>query len=102
MTFGDTITWLKGRHTIKAGADAVYNAAKDGFTSGRGNPRGLINYSGAGTDPLARFLMGLPANTVSFVNQFRPRWMCTTGNRATSSRTTSRSTPPDPEPGPAV
>jgi hypothetical protein len=72
VTFGNTITWLKGRHTIKAGADAVYNAAKDGFTSGRGNPRGLINYSGAGTDPLARFLMGLPANTVSYVNQFRP------------------------------
>lgn len=72
VTFGNTLTWLKGKHTFKAGADAVYNAAKDGFTSGRGNPRGLINYSGAGTDPLARFEMGLPANTVSFVNQFRP------------------------------
>ncbi len=72
ITFGDTLTWVKGRHIIKFGADWVRNAAKDGFTSGRGNPRGLINYSGAGTDPLSRFLMGMPANTVSFVNQFRP------------------------------
>lgn len=72
ITFGDTITWIRGRHTFKAGADWVRNAAVDGFTSGRGSPRGVINYSGAGTDPLARFLMGLPANSVTFVNKFRP------------------------------
>ena len=72
ITFGDTITWVTGRHAIKAGADWVRNAAVDGFTSGRGNPRGVINYTGAGTAPLSRFLMGLPANTVSYVNQFRP------------------------------
>ncbi len=72
MTFGNTLTWVKGKHILKFGADWVRNAAKDGFTSGRGNPRGLINYSGPGTDPLARFVMGLPANTVSYVNRFRP------------------------------
>ena len=72
ITFGDTITWIKGKHTIKAGADWVRNAAIDGFTSGRGNPRGLMTYSGAGTDPLTRFLLGMPANSVSFVNSFRP------------------------------
>lgn len=72
ITFGDTVTWMSGKHTIKAGADWVRNAALDGFTSGRGNPRGVMNYSGSGTDPLARFLLGLPANTVSYVNQFRP------------------------------
>lgn len=72
ITFGNTLTWIHGKHSLKAGADWVRNAAQDGFTSGRGNPRGLVNYSGAGTDPLARFIMGLPANTVSFVNQFRP------------------------------
>ncbi len=72
LTFGDTITWIKGQHTIKGGADFVRNAALDGFTSGRGNPRGRINYSGTGVDPLARFLMGLAPNTVQYVNQFRP------------------------------
>lgn len=72
ITFGDTITWVTGKHAIKIGADWVRNAAVDGFTSGRGNPRGVMNYTGAGTAPLARFLMGLPANTVSYVNQFRP------------------------------
>lgn len=72
MTFGDTLTWVKARHTVKMGADFVRNQARDGFTSGRGNPRGLINYTGQGPDAFARFLMGLPANNVSFVNQFRP------------------------------
>ena len=72
ITFGDTVTWVTGKHAIKAGADWVRNAAVDGFTSGRGNPRGVMSYTGAGTAPLSRFLMGMPANTVSFVNQFRP------------------------------
>ena len=49
LTFGDTLTWVNGRHTIKGGADFVRNSALDGFTSGRGNPRGLITYTGAGT-----------------------------------------------------
>ena len=72
MTFGDTLTWVKGSHTLKFGADFVRNAAVDGFTSGRGNPRGRINYTGTNADPLVRFLLGMPANTVSYVNQFRP------------------------------
>ncbi len=72
ITFGDTLTWVKGSHTLKFGADFVRNAALDGFTSGRGNPRGRINYTGTNADPLVRFLLGLPANTVSYVNQFRP------------------------------
>jgi hypothetical protein len=72
VTFGDTLTWVKGSHTIKVGADFVRNAAVDGFTSGRGNPRGRINYTGTNADPLARFLLGLPANTVQYVTTFRP------------------------------
>ncbi len=72
ITFGDTLTWMKGRNTIKFGADFVRNAAVDGFTSGRGNPRGRINYTGTNADPLVRFLLGMPANTVQYVNQFRP------------------------------
>lgn len=72
ITIGDTITWIKGRHSIKAGADLVRNAALDGFTSGRGNPRGRINYTGTGVDAFTRFLIGLPANSVQYVNKFRP------------------------------
>lgn len=72
ITFGDTLNWIKGRHTIRAGADFVRNQALDGFTSGRGTPRGTITYSGSGTSPLARFLMGMPADTVRYVNLFRP------------------------------
>ncbi len=72
MTFGDTLTWVKGRHSFKMGADFVRNAALDGFTSGRGNPRGRLNYTGAGTDPLARFLLGIGPNTAQYVNAFRP------------------------------
>ena len=72
ITFGDTLTWVKGPHTLKFGADFVRNAALDGFTSGRGNPRGLISYTGTNADPLVRFLLGLPPNTVSYVNRFRP------------------------------
>ena len=72
ITFGDTLTWMRGKHSIKFGADFVRNAALDGFTSGRGNPRGRINYTGTNADPLVRFLLGMPANTVQYVNQFRP------------------------------
>ncbi|WP_321473835.1 TonB-dependent receptor [uncultured Paludibaculum sp.] len=72
LTFGDTLNWNKGKHTVRAGADFVRNQALDGFTSGRGNPRGALTYSGAGTSPLARFLMGMPADTVRYVTLFRP------------------------------
>ncbi len=72
MTFGDTLNWNTGKHTIRAGADFVRNQALDGFTSGRGNPRGLMTYSGSGTSPLARFLMGMAPDTVRYVNLFRP------------------------------
>src|SRR6185436_20642369 len=44
MTFGDTLTWITGGHTIKGGFDTVRNKAIDGFTANRGNPRGRIDY----------------------------------------------------------
>jgi len=72
-TFGDTLTWILGHHTIKGGVDIVRNAAIDGFANNRGNPRGLLTYSGGNaTDRFARFLMGLPATTAAFVGQLRP------------------------------
>ncbi|MDQ6704512.1 MAG: hypothetical protein M3Z85_00970 [Acidobacteriota bacterium] len=72
ITFGDTLTWIRGRHTLKAGGDLVRNAAVDGFAFNRGNPRGRINYTGKGPDAFASFLLGLPPNNVSYVNSLRP------------------------------
>src|SRR5262245_35690227 len=72
-TFGDSLTWIKGQHTIKGGFDVVYNSALDGFANNRGNPRGLLTYStGSATDRFARFLMGLPPTQAQYNNQLRP------------------------------
>ena len=72
-TFGDTLTWISGRHTIKGGFDIVRNSAQDGFANNRGNPRGLLTYStGSATDRFTSFLLGLPATTASFVSSLRP------------------------------
>src|SRR5262249_48563754 len=45
ITFGDTLFWVRGKHSFKFGADVVRNSALDGFTANRGSPRGLINYT---------------------------------------------------------
>jgi len=71
MTFGDTLTWIKGGHAFKFGADTVRNGATDGFTANRGNPRGRIDYTGSNMDPWARFLLGLPANAALYVQKLR-------------------------------
>jgi hypothetical protein len=72
ITFGDTLTWSLGRHTIRLGADLVRNAALDGFTSGRGNPRGLISYTGSGTTGLAALILGNAPDSASFTPKGRP------------------------------
>jgi len=73
ITFGDTFTWLLGRHSLKMGADFIRNAALDGSTANRGNPRGLISYgTGKGLDPFTNFLLGLPAKSATFINLPRP------------------------------
>lgn len=72
VTFGDTLTWIKGLHSLKGGLDVVRNHGTDGFVANRGNPRGRINYTGTGaTDAFARFLIGLPPNSVQFVEKLR-------------------------------
>lgn len=71
-TFGDTLSWMRGKHSVKFGADVIRNAATDGFVANRGNPRGLVTYTGNGPDALARFIMGLPGNTASVVVGLRP------------------------------
>jgi hypothetical protein len=72
ITFGDTLTWIVGRHDFRMGGDVVRNAAVDGFALNRGNPRGSMTYSGTGTNPFTRFLLGLPPTSVSYVLQPRP------------------------------
>jgi hypothetical protein len=72
VTFGDTLTWVLGRHNLKMGADFVRNSAVDGFALNRGNPRGSMTYSGAGTNPFTSFLLGLPPTSVSYILQPRP------------------------------
>ena len=44
-TFGDTLTWVRGKHNLKFGADWVRNWALDGFALNRGNPRGSMTYT---------------------------------------------------------
>lgn len=72
VTFGDTWSWMKGKHSIRAGADLVRNAAQDGFANNRGMVRGAINYTGGAVDAFNRFLLGLPANTAQTVIALRP------------------------------
>jgi hypothetical protein len=72
LTFGDTFTWVLGKHNLKMGADFVRNAAVDGFAVNRGNPRGSMTYSGSGTDPFANLLMGLAPTSVTYINAPRP------------------------------
>jgi hypothetical protein len=69
-TFGDTLTWITGAHSFKFGADFVLNRATDGFSANRGNPRGLVNY-GTNFDAYARFLIGLPPTSVTYLGGTR-------------------------------
>ena len=71
MTFGDTLTWVTGGHSIKGGYDGVRNRAIDGFTANRGNPRGRVDYTGSNLDPFANFLMGRPPNAALYVQKLR-------------------------------
>ena len=71
-TFGDTITWTTGKHSIRAGGDIVRNQAVDGFALNRNDPRGNVRY-GNNLNGFAVFLLGLPPNTdVRYVRDVRP------------------------------
>lgn len=71
MTFGDTLTWITGGHTLKGGFDTVRNRAIDGFTANRGNPRGRIDYTGSNMDPWMRFLLGRSPNDARYNQALR-------------------------------
>jgi hypothetical protein len=82
VTFGDTLTWVRGKHNLRMGADFVRNQAVDGFALNRGNPRGSMTYADpaacvgacvdSNADPFAEFLLGLPPKSASYVLQARP------------------------------
>jgi Carboxypeptidase regulatory-like domain/TonB dependent receptor len=89
-TFGDTLTWVIGKHNLKMGGDIVRNVGLDGFVTGRGDPRGGMAYDvpsgdfdcqisgtpgpclGAATDRFANFTLGLAPSRVTFINSARP------------------------------
>jgi hypothetical protein len=70
-TFGDTISWTTGKHSIRAGADIVRNQAVDGFALNRNNPRGTVNYA-ANLGGFSNFLLGLSPTSVTYVRDVRP------------------------------
>ena len=89
ITFGDTLTWVVGKHNLRMGADFVRNQAVDGFALNRGNPRGSMTYNQPSAcaatvadpnascfdnnaDPFTEFLLGLPPTSASYVLQARP------------------------------
>jgi hypothetical protein len=72
ITFGDTLTWVVGKHDFRMGGDVVRNAAVDGFALNRGNPRGSMTYTGGGTNSFTKFLLGLPPFSATYVLQPRP------------------------------
>jgi hypothetical protein len=72
QTFGDTLTWVVGRHNLRMGGDVVRNQALDGFALNRGNVRGLLTYSGKGLTPFTNFLLGEAPTSVSSVFEARP------------------------------
>lgn len=72
ITFGDTLTWIFGRHTLKFGGDFVRNQAVDGFASTRGNPLGSLTYKGNGRQGIANFLLGEAPYSATSVYKPRP------------------------------
>ncbi len=63
-SIGDTVSWIKGKHSIRGGFDLVHNYVEDAFTIGRGQPRGRLSYSN-NLNGWTSFLMGLPANSIN-------------------------------------
>lgn len=63
-SLGDTVSWVKGKHSLRMGLDVVHNYYEDGFSLQRGNPRGSMTYT-ANLSGWAAFLMGLPPNSIS-------------------------------------
>ncbi len=73
-TFGDTVSWQKGRHSFKFGADFVRNEALDSFGALRDTPQSTMSYSGTGSNltGYANFLLGNAPHKYTYVYVPRP------------------------------
>ena len=72
-TFGDTVTYQKGRHAMKFGADFVRNEAQDGFGSTRNIPQSSMTYNGGNTlVGFTNFLLGNAPHSYQYVELPRP------------------------------
>jgi hypothetical protein len=74
MTFGDTVSWQKGRHALKFGADFVRNEALDSFGALRDTPQSTMSYSGTGSTlaGYTNFLLGNAPFKYTYVYNPRP------------------------------
>jgi hypothetical protein len=71
-TFGDTVSWQKGRHSLRLGGDFVRNEAVDGFGQTRNTPQGSMTYSGATLTGYTNFLLGNAPHQYGYVELPRP------------------------------
>jgi len=64
FSISNNVTWLKGRHSIRAGGTYTRNYARDGYSTGANESKGQYNFTGWATgNAFGDFLLGLP-NTV--------------------------------------
>jgi hypothetical protein len=64
LQFSDNITWIKGRHTFKFGADIRYLRTTDDVSFFSGDDLGEYRFQGAYTgNAFADFLLGIPQRT---------------------------------------
>jgi hypothetical protein len=74
LTFGDTLSWQKGHHSLKFGADFVRNEALDSFGALRDTPQSTMSYSGTGSNlaGYTNFLLGNAPHKYTYVYVPRP------------------------------
>ena len=72
LTFGDTVSWQKGHHSLRIGADFVRDQALDSFAALRNTPESTLVYSGSNLTGFTNFLLGNAAHTATYVTLPRP------------------------------